>query len=300
MTGPTLRRPLSALVSFYYYPRAADVAMLHRGGLRLVADSGAYSALSLGKTISVEAFAAWARDVADHVAWVAGLDAIGDAAGTWANWQRLRELGVETVPTVHYGAPPHALDRYAAEGVDFVGLGGMVGRKSEPARLMRWTLAMMRHARDHHPAMRFHGWGVAHPLLVQSLPWYSIDSSGFGSGYRYGRLNLFDPDQRRLVGATLDGRGAFTVGTLLRQHYGVEPAEVARSHGANIDLQLRVAAHASQLLEDHLQRRYAVPPPTYGLREPVVGTAVHFVDAALHNLRRLTDPGTTEPTGATA
>lgn len=295
MTGPELRRPLSALVSFYYYPRPADVAQLHDGGMRLVADSGAYSALSLGKTIDVEAFAQWARDVREHVAWVASLDAIGDAAGTWVNWQRLRELGVESVPTVHYGADPRELDRYAEHGVDFVGLGGMVGRKSEPARLMRWALAMMRYARDTHPAMRFHGWGVTHPLLVRNLPWYSIDSSGFGSGYRYGRLNLFDPDTGKLVGATLDGRGAFKVGALLRRHYSVEPAAVATSSGANIDLQLRVGARASQLLEDYLRRRYAVEPPTYGLREPVVGTAVHFVDAALHNMRRLID----QPTGAT-
>lgn len=295
MTVP-LRWPMSALVSFHYFPNPKHVREFADGGLRLIADSGAFSALSLGAPITVDAFAEWAREVKDHTSWIASLDVIGDPEGTWTNWTRLRDLGVESVPTVHYGAAPAQMDRYAAEGVDFLGLGGMVGRKSEPQRLMRWALAMMRYARTHHPAMRFHGWGVTHPLLIQNLPWYSIDSSGFGTGFRYGRLVLFDPVAGRMLPTVeMNGRASYKLGQLLRTYYDVDPGDVASSSSTNRPLHVRVAARSAQLLEEHLQRRHNVQPPTYAVRDAIVGTAVHIADTGIPNLRNMLDPSRTTP-----
>lgn len=292
-----VRRPVSALVSFHYYPSPEQVGRLYRGGLRMIADSGAFSAMSLGKTVTLDAFAKWAHDVEPYTLWTAGLDVIGDAAGTWDNWTELRRQGLDVVPTVHYGAAPSELDRYVEQGVDFIGLGGMVGRKSEPDRLLRWALSMMRHAQAHHPELRFHGWGISHPRLVMNLPWWSVDSSGFGSAYRFGRVRLFDPATRKQHGADLDGQDVYRLGRLLRTHYGTEPAAIERSSAANRRLVIYVSVRSIQLLEDYLRGRHKVTAPTYGVRhhpwpvdtppKPEGGTHVHFADAGPHILAEL-------------
>lgn len=290
-TTDLLRWPASALVSFHYYPDPALVARLAAGGLRLVADSGAFSALTQGAPITVDTFTPWAHAVRDHTCWVASLDVIGDPDGTWDNWQALRTQGLDTIPTIHYGTHPKVLDRYAEEGVDFLGMGGMVGRKSEQARLMRWTVQVMRYARDNHPGMRFHGWGVTHPQLVMNLPWWSVDSSGFGQAYRFGRLNLFNPETGKSEKADMDGRDVFRLGRLLRRHYGTTPDALAYSTPANRPHIIRVSLRSYQLLEDHLRARHNVAPPVYGVRHPAgVGTNLHAVDGSAGNLLELTHP----------
>lgn len=279
-----LRYPVSALCSFHYYSDPAVVKRLHDGGLRLIGDSGAFSALTSGKPIDLDAYIRWGHAVLPYTTWLAGLDEIGNADKTWTRWRTTRKAGLDVVPTLHYGATPRLMDRYVEQGVDFFGLGGMVGRKSEQARLMRWALSMMRYARDTHPGVRFHGWGITHPLLLTNLPWWSVDSSGFGQAYRFGRLNLFDPDTKRSHTAALDGSDVYRLGPLLRKHYGTTAKSVERSTAANRPHVIRVSARSFQLLEDHLRLRHRIPPPTYGVRDPMAGTNVHAVDGSVGNL----------------
>lgn len=283
MTVP-LRYPLSALVSFHYYPDPALVARLATGGLRLIGDSGAFSALTSGKPIDVDAYTRWCHAVRPHTTWLAALDEIGNPDVTWQRWRTLTRSGLDTIPTLHYGASPRLMDRYVEHGVDFLGLGGMVGRKGEQQRLMRWTLSMMRYARDTHPQMRFHGWGITHPLLLTNLPWYSVDSSGFGQAYRFGRLKVFDPDRKRMLAAMLDGSDVYRLGPVLRRHYHCTADSVARSTPANRAHLIRVSARGFQLLEDYLRTRHHVTAPTYGVRNGTTGSSVHAVDGTPRNL----------------
>lgn len=271
-----LRYPVNALVSYHYFDET-NIAEMASWGLRLIADSGAYSAASIGAPVRLENFADWAHRWKDHVAWVASLDEIGDVEGSWHNYRRLRDdFDLDVIPTVHYGADPSMLDRYANDGVDFVGLGGMVPYKSEPKRLLRWCLSMFRYAKQAHPDMRFHGWGVTHPLLIMSLPWFSVDSSGFSSAYRYARLSLFDPRKGKTVGVTLDGRDVFKYSVLLRDVYGVDPAAIAVSTSETRRPLVRVALSAVQKTEDYLRQRHGlIPSPKYGVRDSAAGAHIH-------------------------
>lgn len=281
--------PVNALVSFHYFDRR-DIGALAAGGLRLIGDSGAFSAHSVGVTITVDQLTDWALRNREHFAWVAALDVIGDPRRTWDNWRAMRSLGLDSIPTIHFGADPKELDRYASEGVDFVGLGGMVGRKSQAARLLRWTLSVFRYAAKNHPAMRFHGWGVTHPDLVNNLPFYSVDSSGPGSSYRYGRASLWDPDTKSLRTVVLDGHALHAHGHLLRDVYGLTPAEVSVSEPNNRQAQVRLAAKSVQLREQWLRARHKATAPTYGLTHSLAGTNIHYADAAPRHLNYLHGP----------
>lgn len=284
-----LNYPINSLVSFHYF-KDINIAEMHGWGLRIIGDSGAFSALTTGAPVDIREFAAWGRRWRESLFWVASLDVIGDAAATRKNYEFLRSEGLDVVPTIHYGADPSLMDQYAAEGVDFMGLGGMVGRKSEPDRLLRWALKVFRYARDKHPEMRFHGWGITHPQLIMNLPWFSVDSSGFSAAYRYGRLSLFDPRSAKRVGVEMNGRDIYKHKDLLSGVYGVQDlSRVSKSTSDTRRDLVRLSVAAVQLQETFLRRRFGVTPPTYAVSQASKGINMHFVDAAKQHLAMLQD-----------
>ena len=276
-----LRLPINALVSYHYF-RQKDIAELRSWGLRLIGDSGAFSALNVGAHIDVDEFLEWGLTWKNDLAWVASLDVIGNEKESWKNYKALRAGGLEAIPTIHYGTDPKVISKYAKEGVDFMGLGGMVGRKSEVQRLLRWTLSVFRYARDNHPEMRFHGWGVTHNELVMNLPWYSVDSSGFSSSYRFARLALFDPARGRNTTIALDGKDIYNYGDLLRNTYGIEPEAIAVSTKETRRPLVRTSVLSVQKMEDFLRTRHQVTAPKYGLNHNLgVGGEAPNVHVAL-------------------
>lgn len=293
MTDICLSYPINCLVSFHYFEKH-NIREMNNWGLSMIGDSGAFSAASQGTPINIRAFADWAKKWRGSLSWIASLDVIGDAQGSRKNFDWLRNEGIDVIPTVHYGADPSLISDYVKDGVDFIGLGGMVGRKSEPKRLLRWALSMFKYARDNHPEVRFHGWGVTHPDLVMNLPWFSVDSSGFSSAYRFGRLSLFDPRTAKKVGISLDGSDINQHSELLRNVYLIDPARVSISTRETRRDLVRLSVSAVQQQEAYLQRRHKVSAPEYGLLKTnstnQSGPRVHFVDAAKVHLSMLAPP----------
>lgn len=269
--------PRNILVSYHYF-KGYDLNKF--AGLRVIGDSGAFSAKHQGAQITTAELAAWAQKWRHRLCWVAALDVIGDTAATRRNWHDMVDgHGVPGVPTVHFGCEPRTLDYFGSRGVDFVGLGGLVGRPA-PAQ-MRWLVSMFRYARDAWPDMRFHGWGITHNDALQ-LPFFSVDSSGWGGGYRYGRLQLRDPLSKTVYTLDLDGRGTYdpAIARLLRDHYGVNPSEVATSGPHNRLLMVRLSALSASVQEQqmrHLHRRARVLAPAWGQLDRVDGPHLHLV-----------------------
>ncbi|MBF6332405.1 hypothetical protein [Nocardia transvalensis] len=289
--------PRNALVSFHYF---GNHNLDKLAGLRLIGDSGAFSAASQGVTITTKDLARWAHRWRHRLAWVAALDVIGDPAATRRNWHELVDVhGVAAVPTIHYGDDPALMDYYADRGVDFLGLGGMVAHGGSRARLLRWLVQVFKHQRRHWPQVRFHGWGVSSPELLR-LPFFSVDSSGWGSAYRYARLTLRDPRTNALITARLDGRDVYRpeVAKLLHRHYGVAPSQVARSTPANRPLLIRISALAASVNEQHMRRTHGViPAPAWGDLSRTDGPHLHLAtansgiaDQLAHDRRRADGP----------
>lgn len=256
--------PRNILVSYHYF-KGYDLNRF--AGLRVIGDSGAFSAKHQGAEITTADLAGWAKRWSHRLCWVAALDVIGDPEATRRNWHEMTDVfGVPGVPTVHFGGDPALLDYYGQRGVDFVGLGGLVG-KPVPAQ-MRWLVSVFRYAQQKWPDMRFHGWGVTHADALK-LPFFSVDSSGWGGGYRYGRLTLRDPDSSRDFSLDLNGRETYTpeVARMLRDQYGVNPSEVATSGPHNRLLMVRLSALSASVQEQRfrrLHRRSRIPVPTWG------------------------------------
>jgi hypothetical protein len=256
------------LLSFHYYSR---VDLDRMAGTRIACDSGAISVRRLGKVIETKQLVAWAKVWHHRIAWMACLDVMSNPVATQRNWNEMVDAGVPGIPTLHLREHPSEMDYYVERGVDFIGLGGTALVDATPTKedKLKWLVACFKYARENHPQVRFHGWGLANNYLLR-LPWFSVDSSGWGASYRYGRLQLRDPTKRgKSHGILLNGRGTYSqeIATLLRDHYGVNPSEVSTSVPDNRLLMVRMSALSAAVLEKEVQwnhRKNPITPPTWG------------------------------------
>lgn len=287
--------PRNILVSYHYY-RKYDLDKLD--GLTIIGDSGAYSARTTGVEITNEELIAWISRWRHRLCWAACMDVSGNPELTRRNWNTLVDAGIPAVSTIHMGTHPSEMDYYAERGVDFLGLGGMAGGVTPFPGRMRWLISVFRYAQQNHPQMRFHGWGVSSDVAMQ-LPFYSIDSSGWASAYLYARLALRDPRSGKDYNVALDGKGVYEpeVAMLLRDQYGVNPSDVARSKSGNRRLIVRLAALSASVQEQRLRKLHRgsnITRPMWGRladAEPV-GPNQHlvFVHGDLDVLRDMMGP----------
>ena len=116
-TWPELETLPALLVSYVYLPAFEE----HRTKYAYrdwALDSGAFSAYSSGKTISLQAYIDCAKRLLEAdptLAEVFGLDVIGDWKAGLENCEEMRRQGIQAIPTYHYGEPEHVLKTIASE-----------------------------------------------------------------------------------------------------------------------------------------------------------------------------------------
>jgi hypothetical protein len=297
---------LRVLVSFHYH-RGSDLAALVDscgGDVDLFADSGAYSAATTGATINLADYAAWLRDWAPLWTVRASLDVIGDHEATARNTAALRDAGADVIPAFHVDEPWDVLESLCATN-RYVALGGMalhaVGRaKHKP--LMRWLVRCFRIAQPH--GTRFHGFGMTSSGLVKSLPFYSVDSSSYSFGARWGLAYLWNAGPLRMESVLFRNPAEVRPHADLFRLHGLDPAAVIRpdfmraaspTYEEDRAAVVRAGVRAYAFMEDTLAARHQVaPPPLPRCADP--GTKVYLAlnsDQAkdVGPLRCLINPG---------
>jgi hypothetical protein len=308
---------VGVLISFWYYKQPAAVALVADAAKKCVADgnrpsiiidSGAFSADTQGHNINVEEYADWLAGTAmpalkPYVTAVLNLDVLRNPTKSLRNWLQLAKHGHETIPVVHLGDNPATFTPYIDAGADYIALGAMVGR--DATRKIRWAAHMFHYLKNHYPHVRLHGLGIGGQKLVESLPWYSVDSSGFASGYRFARVKLYDPKRNTFNDLNLrDNRTLHKNGRLLRDTYGVTPQAISLDGVTNKrehrDILIRLTRNSIIHWQTRLQKRHAVPAPkklfangaivhnviagNLADRPPALhGPIIHYVDAAAAN-----------------
>lgn len=267
MSG-SIEPPRNLLVSMHYY-KNWDLNRL--SPCRIIGDSGAYSAKKLGIKISTNQLIHWTRIWEDTLQWVACLDVSGNIPATRKNWMKMVDAGIPAVSTLHLYDPPSEMDWYAEQGVDFLGLGGLAGSGATPADMFRWLREVFKYQQENHPQMRFHGWGVTRGDILQ-LPFFSCDSSGWGSSYRFGRVKLRHPlirNKSYALELTGPNKKIFSpeVAELLQEHYGVRPSQIAKSGPANRVMLVKLSAMSASVQEKwwrYQHRNSNITPPKWG------------------------------------
>ncbi len=240
------------LVSFHYYREVnLDKLVTDCGGdVDLFADSGAFSAASLGAEVTLDAYATWLAKWRHLFSAYANLDVIGNPEATRANQVELEARGFTPLPVFHYGSPWPYLERYC-ETHDYIALGGLVGRTKRTT--MPWLIRAFQIAKASPKKPRFHGFGITGQDTLTDLPWYSADSSSWASGFRYGSVRIFDPKVARFKAIHIRNKVEVYAYSALLRSLGVDPAAIMRADRNSL---IRAAVGSVLLAERHLRKRF--------------------------------------------
>lgn len=224
------KRPIRLLLSYHYY-KANDLDALLKEcfdgvPIDIFADSGAYSAASLGEKVDPQEYIKWVEKWQHHFSAVSAPDVIGDAVASTRETEAMLKAGltVKVLPVYHVGEPWDYLHYWNDRPeIDYMALGGMVPYRKDRRLLLAWLRKCFSILR---PSMRVHGFGMtAWPDLVR-WPWYSADSSSWTSGFRFARLKLFDDVRGEMDEVNMrDGKELLLKRPLI-QSYGLASAEL--------------------------------------------------------------------------
>lgn len=164
-------------------------AYFREHGKTIFLDSGAFSMFTQGIHIPLETYADYIKANKDWIHVASNLDQIGrdKEAETWANQKELERLGVDVCPVHHARDDDRWLQRYLAEGYDYIFLGGMVP-ESIPYLTQWldriWDRYLVR--KDGTAKVKIHGFGLTALSMIRRYPWYSVDSTSWVLIGRYG------------------------------------------------------------------------------------------------------------------
>jgi hypothetical protein len=158
-------------------------------------DSGAFTAYTQGRPVDLAAYADFCLAHAGQFETLSNVDAIGggeDAAAlTYANQKFLEGEGLKPLPVFHCREPTKWLERYIAEGYDYIALGGMVPENAPYLRC--WlddVFSRFLCDADGVPRVRVHGFGLTRPKLILRYPWHSVGSSAWLHPSSFGNVTV--------------------------------------------------------------------------------------------------------------
>lgn len=183
--------PVLDVLLSYAYHKTTDLAEVRDAigpDARLMVDSGAFTAHSSGKPISLDAYTEFLETWAGVYDHAVTLDVIGDADGTTTNTRTLWDRGHRVLPVITVGTPFDTLKAYAADGHTYVAAGGLVGMKRQVVR--QYLAELQRQARDH--GCRIHALGVGGARLITLTGVYSGDSSSAAQAPAWGAVAVWN------------------------------------------------------------------------------------------------------------
>ena len=279
---------LRCLLSYYYYQKV-DVGEMFDSASpapSIMADSGAFSATTLGAPISLEGYVQWVRRWGHLFDHYSNLDVIGDAEATLANQKRLEDMGLRPLPVFHVNEPWEYLENYL-ETYDYVALGGLVPYRLTPKALMPWLIKAFKMLPT---GKGYHGFGVSGWTVMKSFPWASVDSTSWSIGYRYGRVPLFSPVEGKLVSAYLGDPASCFRYRKLFEYCGYEWKDFAIRERNNRAKIAGVSAVSYMRVEDWLNRRHGgatnIYLATIAGNYDLLKEGVNGYEHAMRNIRR--------------
>jgi len=174
------------LLSYHYYKdKRPFIKELVASGVDVFIDSGAFSAQNAGKDIDIHDYIEFIKET--EAITYAGLDVIGSAEKTMLNQQVMEQAGLKPIPTFHMGGNVNDL-YFLAQNYEYIAIGGMVFS----SKIEKWLDAVWKELLNINPKIKCHAFGMTNIKLMAKYPWYSVDSSSFKGGKRFGRLILYN------------------------------------------------------------------------------------------------------------
>jgi hypothetical protein len=104
----------------------------------------------------------------------------------------------------------------------------------------------------------YHGFGCTVWDVVRAFPWYSVDSSTWSAGFRFGKVFLFDNREGALVEANLGNHQRCYKYAHLFRSIGFDPADFAIRERNKREKNCAVAVLSYLRAEKWLERRHGL------------------------------------------
>ena len=215
---------LRLLVSYAYIPDGWEPPP----GMDVLIDSGAFTAHTTGKQISLENYMTFLSDHAGAYRAAFALDVIGDAAGSLRYYRIMRRAlpdKVQIIPTWHVTSGWEHYEALLKSGAPTVAVGGAVPYSNKRTTLMRTFIRAHRLARE--AGVRLHGLGQTGNSVAR-LPWESVDSSSWKYPLQYPML-LLGKRSGDIV-SIKRGQPLTPQNAALAKRYGIDPLLVRSPH----------------------------------------------------------------------
>lgn len=175
-------RLLNLLIAYpYCTPNRVENLRGKQDELRLLVDSGAFTAWKQGTAITLDAYCDFLEKLPLRVWRYFMLDVIGNAEATRANYHEMLRRGFTPIPIFTRGEDPAVLDEYFATS-DLVGIGGLVGTQGNRG----FVNGIMQRV----GGRRVHWLGFGKIDFVKTYRPYSCDSTSWVAG-RFGQIALY-------------------------------------------------------------------------------------------------------------
>ena len=181
---------LNVLVAYPYFSK--DIIKLiasfndeFPGVLRLFLDSGAFTAHTTGKKITLDEYCRFIDSLPVKPWRYFALDVIGNEEKTMFNLKEMYQRGYTPVPVYTFNQKIEDIEYYYTLN-DFIGYGGLVGQKQS---------ATVKHGIN--DVLRVANGRKVHLLGYTSMQWikkfkpYSCDSSSYLAAGRYGNIDVY-------------------------------------------------------------------------------------------------------------
>jgi hypothetical protein len=153
--------------------------------IKLIMDSGAYSAWKLGKPIDRDKYHDFLLANMDWIETAIALDEINPndpeaaARASFDNWTAANKRGLITMPVFHARESFDWLDRYLDAGCKYVGISASSLRGGSKAD--DWYAMVWDHIgnQDGLPPVKTHAFGEGREAPLQRFPWFSADSTSW-------------------------------------------------------------------------------------------------------------------------
>jgi hypothetical protein len=182
------------LESWHYVGKQRFVDDMRRESAKIFLDSGAFSAWTLGVTLSVADYCEYIKRNADILrvdgrsTMASVLDGIGDPLQTFRNQLEMEDRGVRPLPCFHKGEDERYLEWYIQK-YEYITIGGMVGSSAKQLSIWldriwdRYLVDGSGRAR-----VKVHGFGLTSIPLMEAYPWFSCDSSSWIQAAAFGSV----------------------------------------------------------------------------------------------------------------
>lgn len=176
---------LNLLVAYPYMTKSKiDLINQNQDNIRFLLDSGAFTAQTLGKKISLDEYCKFIESLPFEPWKYFTLDVIGDPEKTLRNYETMLSRGFKPVPILTQGESFSVMDEFWKTS-DVVGVGGLVDVPLK--KKQRFIYDVMKHANGR----KVHWLGFTNDQFVKYFRPYMCDSSSFTSSLRYGMVNIY-------------------------------------------------------------------------------------------------------------